>query len=128
MAAGAVSVSEIDLAKDFKFSSDKLLQQWMYKYGPKETSRRYDHLQLIVKEECFEASVQTRSDGPYGPEMLARIRSNLRQATAHHSAQLASMGITYNHLFGIVGILTEDCAVWWTDPFDLARDEGNNAS
>jgi hypothetical protein len=128
MAAGAISAAEIELAKDLKFSMDRLLQEWMYKYGSKEASRRYDHLQLIVKDDSFEASGHTKAAGPYGPAMLARIRFNLKTSAAHHAAQLGSMGVTYNHLLGVTGILTEECTIWWSDPFDLTGHGGGDAA
>jgi hypothetical protein len=126
MAAGGVATNEINLAKDFKFSMDRLLQEWMYKYGDDEAARRYDHLQLIVKEDCFEASAQTKAAGPYGTAMLGRVRANLRTSTANQGAKLAALGISYNHLLGVAGILTEDCTVWWSDEFDL-RDDGGGS-
>lgn len=127
MAAGGITAAEIELAKDLKFSMDKLLQEWMYKYGPKEATRRFDHLQLIVKDDCFEASGHTKAAGPYGTAMLARVRSNLKGSAAHHAAQLTPMGLTYNHLLGVTGILTEECTVWWSDPFDLINHGGRDA-
>lgn len=128
MAAGAIAADEIELAKDLKFSTDRLLQEWMYKYGAKEASRRYDHLQLIVKDDCFEASGLTKAAGPYGSAMLARIRSNLKLSAAHHGGQLGPMGVTYSHLLGVVGILTEECNVWWSDPFDLTKPGDGDAA
>jgi hypothetical protein len=126
MAAGAAGADEIQLAKDFKFSMDRLLQEWMYKYGPAEAARRYDHLQLIVKEDCFEASAHTKAAGPYGTAMLGRVRANLKTSAASQGAQLAALGVSYNHLLGVAGILTEDCTVWWSDPFDLTEDGGGS--
>jgi hypothetical protein len=119
MGAGGVSVSEIALLKDFKFSTDKLLQEWMWKYGPEEAIRRYDHMQLAVKEDCFEASAKTSSKTTYyGTAMLARVRENLRATNRVPSLKFSNMGITYHHLLGISGILTEDCAVWWSERFN----------
>jgi hypothetical protein len=128
MAAGGIPSCDVELVKDLKFSMDKLLQEWMYKYGPEEASKRYDHLQLIVKDDCFEASGHTKASGPYGPAMLARIRSNLKDSAKHHRSQLAPLGISYNHLLGVTGILTEDCKVWWTDPFDVTNDGSGDAT
>jgi hypothetical protein len=35
---------------------------------PEEASRRYDHMQFLVKDDCFEASARTKSTSTlYGP-------------------------------------------------------------
>ena len=128
MAVGGIIAGEIALAKDLKFSIDKLLQEWMYKYGAKEASKRYDHLQLIVKDDCFEASQYAQAAGPYGAGMLARVRSNLKASAMHHAVQLGRMGVTYNHLMGVVGILTEECTLWWSDQFAVMTQDDNDAS
>jgi len=77
MGAGGVNTSEIALLKDFKFSAEKMLQEWMWKYGlrrlaagmttcsfllrtivlrpPHEQNRR----QRFTAQQCWPASVRT---------------------------------------------------------------------
>lgn len=126
MGTGGVNVSEIALLKDFKFSTDRLLQEWMWKYGAEEASRRYDHIHLIVKDDCFEASARTQTkSSTYGPAMLARLRENLKATISTPSLKLSHMGVTYHHLLGVAGILTEDCTVWWSDQFNPNQGAGD---
>jgi hypothetical protein len=129
LAAGGLSIGEIDLLKSFHYSADVLLQQWLYKYGPSKTSARYEHLRLIVTDDCYEAAASAGSpSGIYGAKMLARVRSNLKQSVGYQLNQLSEMGVTYNHLLGIAGILTEDCKVWWSDQFELEEREEPDAA
>lgn len=127
LAGGGISVAEIDLLKSFKYSADVLLLQWLNKYGKARASARYDHLRLMVTEDCYEAAGSVASkDELYGAKMLARVRSNLKTSVAHQLNHLKEMGVTYNHLLGVAGILTEDCKVWWSDAFEL--EEGGAAN
>jgi hypothetical protein len=124
-AAGGLSVYEIDHLKSMKYSTEVLLQKWLYKYDEHNANARYDHLRLLVTEDVFEAAAHTKKDAAlYGPSMLARLRANLKASFTQQSQTLSNMGVSYNHLLGIAGILTEDCTAWWSDQFDL---KGNNS-
>ena len=69
---------------------------------PEEASRRYDHMQFLVKADCFEASARTKSTSTlYGPAMLARLRENLRTTSNTPSLKFPAMGVTY-HLYHLL--------------------------
>jgi len=120
MAVGGIASAEIGLIKDFKFSTDKLLQEWRYKYGPERAAERYDHLQLLVKEDCFAASAEAKSaTSLYGTAMLARVRETLRATASLPATQVARLGVSHHILLGIAGILTEECSLWWSDEFKV---------
>ena len=66
---------------------------------PEEASRRYDHMQFLVKDDCFEASARTKSTSTlYCPAMLARLRENLRTTSNTRSVKSPAMGVTYHLL------------------------------
>jgi hypothetical protein len=120
MGAGGIIAAEIGLMKDLKFSTDKLLQEWRYKYGSERAAERYDHLQLLVKEDCFAASAQVKSPSSlYGTAMLGRVRENLRATASLPATQVARLGVSHHILLGIAGILTEECSLWWSDEFKV---------
>jgi len=65
---------------------------------PEEASRWYDHMQFLVKNDCFEASARTKSRSTlYGPAMLARLRENLRTTSNTPFLKFPAMGVTYHH-------------------------------
>lgn len=118
MAAGGLSVREIDHLKDLKFSTEYLLQQWFYMYGHEQTQKYYEHLRVVVRGECLAAQENSQQpEGLYANRML----SDLRQRLQHQSATLAAETpeCRQNHLLGMAGILTEDCKVWWSAEFEL---------
>jgi hypothetical protein len=118
MAAGGLSVQNIDLAKDYKYSTEVLLEEWLHKYGPEGVTKRYEHLSTIVRTECQEAYDAKHSDRKvFGEEMLDEIRQRLR---GRHKEEYENLfGCNYEHLLGISGILTEECKVWWSVPFEV---------
>jgi hypothetical protein len=128
LTVGGLSASDVTLLKDFKFSADKLLQEWMWKYGPEEAARRYDHMQLVVQEDCSEAHNRTISKTTvYGPAMLTRLRENVRTSARDVALKFAKMGVAHHHLLGVSGILTEECKVWWSERFNMAQGDSDVA-
>jgi hypothetical protein len=124
MAAGGIPIGEINLARDLKFSAEKLFQEWLYKYNAERTSQLYDHLRLVVTDDCYEAkSKADESKKPYGMKMLARLRENTKASDAKLVKRLTDAGVTYHHMMGVAGILTEECKVWWSDEFDLGGEK-----
>jgi hypothetical protein len=123
MAAGGLSVREIDHLKDLKFSAEYLLQQWLYIYGNEQAQKYYEHLRVVVRDVCLAAQENSqRSEKLYANKML----SDLRQRLEYRSTTLAeeTPECRQEHLLGMAGILTEDCKVWWSAEFELP--EGNS--
>ena len=121
MAAGKVSARNIRRIIDFKYSVEKLLNSWIYKYSPKKANRYYEQLSLIVGNECEEAYdlVQTENN-PFGQEMLNKVRQRLRRRLVNDPHLF--FGCEYEHLLGIIAILTEQCEVWWSEEFTIPGD------
>lgn len=118
MAAGGLSIGNIGLAKDQKASTEYLLLQWLHRNGKTATDERYQHLRTLVRSECQEAFDSTNTDTrPFGPAMLHEIRTRLR--TRHQYEKGNLFGCKYEHLLGMVGVLTEDCTLWWSKEFEI---------
>lgn len=121
MAAGGISKSNIDLAKDHKYSADHLLLEWFYK-NRVMADQRYGHLRTIVRTECNEAhDLVERERGLYGQDMLSEIRKRLRSRCSEEKNSM--FGCMYEHLLGIAGILTEECEIWWSEVFNIPNGE-----
>ena len=118
MAAGGLSVSDIDHLKDLKFSAEYLLNQWLYKYGSEDAQRYYEHLRVVVRGDCLAAQQSVLgAPGLYGAAMLADLRERLEQRSA--KGEIGTPACHAEHLLGLAGILTEDCKVWWSSEFRL---------
>jgi hypothetical protein len=123
MAAGGLTVSEIDHLKDLKFSTEYLLQEWLYKYGNERAQQYYEHLRVVVQGDCLAAQQSSQqAEGLYANKMLSDLRQRLRQRSSTPTAETPVC--RQEHLLGMAGILTEDCKVWWSAEFDLP--EGNS--
>lgn len=121
MATGKISAPNISRAKDFKFSTEKLLNEWIYKHNPQTANKRFDQLRMIVGNECQEAfDSKFSAQQPFGKEMLTEIRERLRRRLTTNPNLFFEC--TYEHLLGIVGILTEQCDVWWSEEFEIPGD------
>lgn len=121
MTAGGLSVREIDHLKDLKFSTEYLLQQWLYIYGNEQAQKYYEHLRVVVRGACLAAQEKSQQpEGFYASKML----SDLRQRLEHHFTTIAvdTPECRQDHLLGMAGILTEDCKVWWSAEFELPEE------
>ena len=117
MAKGGLSIQNIDLAKDLKYSAMYLLTGWLHKYGPNEATYRNQHLGLIVRNECQEAYDLVKTDSElFGENMLIEVRKRLRKRYLREINSLYN-DCLYEHLLGIAAILTEECKVWWSEVF-----------
>lgn len=75
-----------------------------------------DQLESIVKGECDDASLKAKLEGsPYGLRMLVHLQNRLRQIAQEDPALVEFQ--PYQCLIGVAGLLTEECRVWWSDPF-----------
>jgi hypothetical protein len=119
MAAGKISFQDVNLAKDHKASTEYLLLSWLNKYPLDEADKRYKHLKTIARTICQEVYLEKKRDGDcFGEEMLLEIRKRIREE--YEKEKGALFGIRYEHLSGFVGMLTEECKVWWSPEFDLS--------
>lgn len=122
MAKGDISVENINLMKDQKYSSEYLLAQWLGKYGSPKAEKQFNHISSIVRSECAEArDISMDTSLSYGTKMLIEIRKRLRERYSNDPSLF--FGCQYEHLMGIAGILTEMCEVWWSEKFELPKED-----
>lgn len=118
MARGMIPVRSVELAKDHKYSTEYQLVKLLNKYGPERAEEFYQHLRLMVKTECHEAyDAAEQADEPFGQQMLGDVRHRLK--SRYQLERDTLLGCTYEHLQGVAGVLTEECEVWWSLPFDI---------
>jgi hypothetical protein len=122
MAMGGISLSNIELAKDHKTSTENQVITWLRKYGQTKADEQYQHIKTIVRNECQEAHDLTSiNDECFGKKMLIQTRERLR--LVHNQESSSLFGLRYEHLLGIAGILTEECRIWWSAEFDIDGEE-----
>ena len=122
MVAGEISMANINLAKDYKYSAEALFQKLLYKEQPGSAKELFDGLSLITRTECQEAfDIHFTEEEPFGHDMLQDVRGRIRHR--HEQDCCHMFNGTYEHLMGIVSILTEECAVWWSSPFDILEED-----
>jgi len=121
MAKGGVSIQNIDLAKDLKFSAERLLAGWIHKYGSGEANKRHQHLSLVIRNECQEAHDLSKTDDElFGEKMLNEVRKRLRERYQHEISSQYN-DCVYEHLLGIAAMLTEECKIWWSEVFSIPQ-------
>lgn len=77
-----------------------------------------EHLSALVKAECDDAlaqeSVKTQS---FGPAMYANVITRLDNMAKNEPTK--AIGQPREVLIGIAGLLTGECKVWWSKPFNV---------
>ncbi len=118
MDAGKISSDNVSLAKDHKYSAEAYLISWLHKQSSNSADKKYNQIRLAVKTECIEAYDDERTnDSEFGEAMLKNIRNRLRNRRREEPKTFFECD--YEHLMGMVGILTEDCEVWWSEKFEI---------
>lgn len=116
---GGISKQSINLAKENKYHAEFLLAKWSHKLTEVDADRRYQHLRSIALTECTEAFDDAYSaEEPFGSLMLTKVRKRIRKRVDDNRDEL--FDCSYEHLMGMVSILTEECTVWWSDPFPVS--------
>ncbi|MEG4202831.1 dsDNA nuclease domain-containing protein [Microcoleus sp. Pol7_A1] len=123
MAAGGISANNIDNIKDLKSSMENQLVTWLYKKGERKTKEQYEHIRIIVRNQCQEAHDLTRINNElFGNKMLNKVRECL-DLVYKNKEGCSLFGLRYEHLLGMAGILTEECKIWWSEEFDINSEE-----
>ena len=119
LAAGGVEQERVDVIEDSVASIQKAYLEWAYRSEPKAANERLQHLQALVRDDCAEAKIvaSSQSKPPYGAEMYTLLRSRLKERVELGSEPL--FGCSERHLLGLAGTMTEECTVWWSDPFTV---------
>jgi hypothetical protein len=118
MVVGGLTLAEIEYLKDVKYSTETLLQEWLYKYGKERAQRYYEHLRVMVQGECLIARQSShQEDVQYASKMLSELQRLLKERRETQSGDTPAL--RREHLLGMAGILTEDCTVWWSEVFEI---------
>jgi hypothetical protein len=121
MAKGKVAAENIHRSKDHKYSAEILFDSWMYKYGVDRALARYKQLSVIVANECQEVYDElSRERELFGQDMLIAVRERLR--ARYKNEPDSFIGCKYEHVLGVMGILTELCDVWWSKKFEIPEE------
>lgn len=125
MAAGKLSVENIDLVKDCKFSAELELDRWIQKYGAEKAKERYQHLLTTTRFACQDAHDRSYlKNDPFGTNMLIEVRGLLSKLSDERAGDVFGFGPEL--LLGVAGILTESCKLWWSDKFELVGDSNDS--
>lgn len=87
---------------------------------PKEIRAIRNQLESVVQGVCDDALLQTQQNGrTSGEAMLVQVQQRLQKLAEEHPNNVHNQ--PYDCLVGMAGLLTEDCTVWWSEPFDLTE-------
>jgi hypothetical protein len=121
MAAGEIPFHDIDLAKDHQLSAEYALQSWLGRYDYEQANKRYKQVDLIVRTQCLEAyDDEISTSQPFGKSMLSNVRKRLKATAATSNA---TFDLRYEHLLGLASMATQECKVWWSEPFAVGGDD-----
>lgn len=118
--AGGISTNNVVLLKDQKYSFETYLSQQVYRLSVNKVKPQYNQIQLIINTICQEVHDKyANSDELFGNKMLAEIRTRLKEKFSSGQGNLGEF--QYEHLLGMVGVLTEDCKIWWSTHFNISK-------
>lgn len=121
MERGGIKEHSIRNMSDLKNLADKLYLDWFYKKGEDKANQMVSQINIAVQTECEEAQTESERDGEsYGTKMLQNVRSRLRNIVREDPELFFNS--SYYQVFGIVGMLTQECKVWWSEQFDLPKE------
>ncbi len=119
MDAGGVDSENIELVRDFKFAFEQHTTAWLYKEDIEQAEGKYNQILRITHNLCKEVydeeSISSSDDK--GNDMLIKVRKLLKARKSEDSSLF--FDCTYEHLIGSVGVLTENCKVWWSRKFEI---------
>ncbi|MBS1526665.1 MAG: DUF4297 domain-containing protein [Bacteroidetes bacterium] len=117
MDAGEIDMDNIDMLRDLKFSFEQHALTWLYKDSAK-ANEQYNQVTKITENLCREIfdenKIATTNDGL---GMLVKVRKAIKERQEKNPELF--FDCTYEHLLGVVAVLTESCKVWWSEKFDL---------
>jgi len=117
MVAGNLALQTQTMERRGLSSEQRLIQLAIR--DPQKFDQHLNQLVSVVKAECDEAynHAIVSSTEPFGPEMLDDVFVRLRRL----SSTPAVYNEQYETLVGISGLLTGECQIWWSKPFDLEK-------
>jgi hypothetical protein len=120
LGAGGFSIVSVLAARDLRDKAEYKSIEWMNRYGEPEGLKRHEHIRTIVHVDCATAYENSkRSDRPFGKEMLESLRH--RFIARRETGDTPLYDTLGEHLEGHAYALTNDCKVWWSDPFPITE-------
>jgi hypothetical protein len=107
----------VDLVRDRALSAERHLME-LANLKPDEIDAILNQIAAVVTGECDEARLEASRQGePYGKGMLTDVHRRLRHIAAERPDMIYRE--QYEVLAGVAGLLTEECHVWWSEPFQV---------
>jgi hypothetical protein len=120
MSAGELCVMDVEQFRDDVRSLEQSFLRWKEKYEIKEANNRLQHVQALVLQQCREMTDTTVAPSDFRHPIVTNLPALRSRIHTLASAEAASLyGCRPDHLRGAVGLLTDECRVWWSEPFDL---------
>jgi hypothetical protein len=119
MAVGRLTVMEVEQFKDDVRTLERTFLRWKEKHDFNAANDRLQHVQGLALQQC--RSLHDDSLAPSGfrnPIVTDRQALKARLVGIASAEAQSLFGCRPEHLAGAVGMLTEDCRVWWSAPFD----------
>lgn len=86
--------------------------------NPDKFCNTLNQLECVVQAECDETYlVESAKSEPFGQNMLIEVQGRLKKIAEEEPSKVEFE--RYEFLMGMVGLLTEQCTVWWSEKFNL---------
>jgi hypothetical protein len=109
--------SQIQTMERRSISAEQKLMEYAHRY-PSKIDGTLAQLEGVVKGECDEAFLYaTLSGKSIGPLMLHEVYNRLKEKAEQRPDLVLQQ--PYEVLVGFAGLLTGECKVWWSEPFNL---------
>ncbi len=127
MRRGGIPAHHIHLELDWRNSVEEQLARWVHEYdgdSDDRANRWYNEVRMVVEEDCHAAQRSSEEmagrEETYGRAMLGKLSERLRWRQESDKERLH--GLNHELARGVAGILTQECRVWWSDPFEITEE------
>lgn len=113
-----MSTMNVEQFKDDVRSLEATFLRWKEKYDLDEANRRLRHLEQLALQQCRKVHNETLASDDFPHPVITDVvglRDLLDQMVAKEQGKI--FGCRPEHLTGAVGMITEECRVWWSKPF-----------
>ncbi|MBO9562967.1 MAG: DUF4297 domain-containing protein [Niastella sp.] len=121
MDAGGIDSDNIELIRTLKFAFEQHAASWLYRDSAEVADGRYSQILLIIQNMCKEIydELQLNANNEKGTEMLVTVRAKIKARQENDPALFHDC--LYEHVLGVVGVLTESCKIWWSPKFNISE-------
>lgn len=116
MNLGKINQMEIDIMEKLSYATQvHFLEEYNKQNGTTDVIKtQLSQLEMIVTNEAAESRTETiKEDSSYGAEMMKRLESRLSTLSINRQEDIFHK--KYEILKGMVGILTSDCKIWFSN-------------